>query len=175
MGVLAKLAGWKGYAAAGALAAVLSVSATLTVDSWRYGARISDLVASNARVMQSYSDRAYAAEQAQRTEETRREAEKEALTNEARTQLAAAQAAATRAAVQRDSLRQQLAAYVASSRSASQDPAAVGRSPDARDPLDLLSELFSRADDRAGELAAYADVLRVAGDACNRQYESLTP
>ncbi len=41
------------------------------------------------------------------------------------------------------------------------------------DPLDLLAQLFSRADDRAGELAAIADRARVAGLACERAYEAL--
>lgn len=39
---------------------------------------------------------------------------------------------------------------------------------------DVLGELFLRADSAAGELAAYADEARIAGQACERAYDALT-
>jgi len=37
----------------------------------------------------------------------------------------------------------------------------------------VLSELFQRADKRAGELAAAYDRARIAGQACERSYDSM--
>ncbi|HYE70960.1 MAG TPA: DUF2514 family protein [Aquabacterium sp.] len=55
------------------------------------------------------------------------------------------------------------------------DPAPSGGSsiqPGA-DALDVLAHLFSRADDAAGELAEYADRLRIAGARCEADYNAL--
>ncbi|WP_425591458.1 DUF2514 family protein [Brenneria nigrifluens] len=38
----------------------------------------------------------------------------------------------------------------------------------------LLADVLQRADDRAGELAAYADRARVAGLTCERAYDAIT-
>ncbi|MET3441401.1 hypothetical protein ABIC94_002159 [Variovorax paradoxus] len=42
------------------------------------------------------------------------------------------------------------------------------------DALDLLVDVLGRADRRAGELAEYADRLRIAGLTCERTYDALT-
>ena len=39
---------------------------------------------------------------------------------------------------------------------------------------DLCSVMFSRLDESAGRIALYADRARIAGDACKKQYESLS-
>lgn len=67
-------------------------------------------------------------------------------------------------------LQQRLAAAVAAARAAS----AAG-SPPAGDPIGVLADVLDRADARAGVLAEYADRARVAGNACVRAYDSLTP
>lgn len=46
--------------------------------------------------------------------------------------------------------------------------------PTAGTPRDVLIDLFLRADDAAGELAAHADEARTAGLACERAYDALT-
>lgn len=44
------------------------------------------------------------------------------------------------------------------------------------DPLDLLAQLYSRADTEAGELGQYADALRTAGERCERSHDiEVTP
>lgn len=87
-------------------------------------------------------------------------------------------AAATRdAAAARDvSLRlsRQLAAFTTAHRGASGNPPPSSIGPSAESALDLLANLFSRADTEAGELAEYADRARIAGQLCEASYDALT-
>ncbi|HDR9063805.1 TPA: DUF2514 family protein [Burkholderia vietnamiensis] len=69
-----------------------------------------------------------------------------------------------------DGLRKQIAALVGNARRAG---AAAG-SPATDDALDLLADLFGRADERAGELAKIADERGIAGQQCERSYDALT-
>lgn len=171
------MVGWKGYAAAGGVAAVLAGIAVYQVTTWRADARYANVVASNAVVMQAYADRATAAESAQRAEETRRQDDKDRIENETRLEIAGAQAAAAAAGTERDRLRKQLAVYTAGQRRPGANPAtgAVGPSEPGSDAIGLLADLFTRADDTAGDMAQYADSLRIAGAACERSYNSLIP
>jgi hypothetical protein len=90
----------------------------------------------------------------------------------AQTQLAAASAAAGAAERERTALRVQLAAIRA--RSMPGHPASAPPSP-ADDPIGVLATVLGDADDFAGRVAAEADANRIAGDACVRAYDSLTP
>lgn len=72
-----------------------------------------------------------------------------------------------------EQLRQRIAQLSAATHAAS-NPAAIGAGQAAGDPLDVLADVLGRADQRAGELAAYADTARIAGLACERSYDSLT-
>ncbi|KVE34451.1 DUF2514 family protein [Burkholderia sp. BDU5] len=103
--------------------------------------------------------------------------------NEFRRRLAAQQEIATDAAKERDQarrdaaaadgaadgLRKQIAALVADYRSAS----ASAGIPATGDALDLLADLFGRADEAAGELAKIADERGIAGQQCQRSYDAL--
>ncbi|CAM2177563.1 DUF2514 family protein [Burkholderia cepacia] len=103
--------------------------------------------------------------------------------NEYRRRLAAQQEIATDAAKERDQaaadaavagaaadgLRRQVAALVADVRRAG---AAAG-SPATGDALDLLADVFGRADERAGDLAKIADERGIAGRQCERSYDAL--
>lgn len=53
------------------------------------------------------------------------------------------------------------------------DPSAPGSGQATGGTGLVLAQLFSRADDRAGELAAFADQAHAAGLACQRAYEAL--
>ncbi|KVT76121.1 hypothetical protein WT25_24280 [Burkholderia territorii] len=68
-----------------------------------------------------------------------------------------------------DGLRKQVAALVADARRAG---AAAGGAATG-DALDLLADLFGRADERAGELAKIADERGIAGQQCERSYDAL--
>ncbi|MGU2441918.1 DUF2514 family protein [Burkholderia cenocepacia] len=103
--------------------------------------------------------------------------------NEFRRRLAAQQEIATDAARKRetaladaaaagraaDGLRRQVAVLVADVRRAG---AAAG-GPAAGDAIDLLADVFGRADERAGELAKIADERGIAGQQCERSYDAL--
>jgi len=81
-------------------------------------------------------------------------------------------AAADRVARQ---LREHIARLVApAAGGADGNPGATAAGPPAAGPGLVLAELFGRADDRAGELAAFADQAHAAGLACQRAYESLS-
>ena len=96
--------------------------------------------------------------------------EKEATDGQKKIDLAHADAAGARAAAL--SLRQQLDRYRAAARTATH-PGAADAGPPAGDALDLLTNLLLRADDRAGELAAFADLAHAAGQTCERAYDQV--
>ncbi|WP_410199008.1 DUF2514 family protein [Burkholderia cenocepacia] len=103
--------------------------------------------------------------------------------NEFRRRLAAQQEIATNAAKERDraaadaavagaaadGLRKQVAALVSDARRAGAETG----SPATGDALDLLADVFGRADERAGELAKIADERGIAGQQCERSYDAL--
>jgi len=66
-------------------------------------------------------------------------------------------------------LRRQLANYTASVRHST----AVCASAPAGDPIGVLADVLSRADERAGKLAQFADAAHIAGLACERSYDAL--
>ncbi|AAT38382.1 gp23 [Burkholderia phage BcepC6B] len=107
---------------------------------------------------------------AARAEEQRRTAAQSENAKDANKQRTAALADAFAARAAAGSLQQRVDQLVAAAR----HPAASTGSPAAGDALDLLADVFGRADERAGELAAYADAARIAGRQCERDYDALT-
>ncbi|MDN8078268.1 DUF2514 family protein [Burkholderia multivorans] len=107
---------------------------------------------------------------AARTEEQRRTAAQSEIANDANQQRTAALADAFAARAAAGSLQQRVDQLVAAAR----HPAAAAGSPAAGDALDLLADVLGRADQRAGELAEYADRARIAGQQCERDYDALT-
>ncbi|MCA7962491.1 DUF2514 domain-containing protein [Burkholderia cenocepacia] len=113
-------------------------------------------------------EKAKAVEQV-RAEEQRRTAAQSEIAKDANQQRTAALADAFAARAAAGSLQQRVDQLVAARHSA----AAAG-SPAAGDALDLLADVLGRADQRAGELAEYADRARIAGQQCERDYDALT-
>lgn len=136
-----------------------------TVQGWRYGERIAEI---NAAQAQAVTD---AVTQA-RAEEQRRINTLEVIADDTRNKLDAAHADAATARTAAAGLRQQLADY---RKRNTCSPAIAGGSTPAEDPLYLLSDLLNRADERAGELAEFADRSHIAGRACEAAYDSLRP
>lgn len=142
----------------------------------------SGYAAGAAHVQQQFDAAKEAAEQkrladvqAARAEEQRRTNAQAEIANEATKQAAAAAADAVAAGAAADSLRARVARLVAAAR-ASDHPAAAGTGPgqSGGDPLDVLVDVLGRSDKTSGELAGYADRLRVAGLTCERDYDALT-
>ncbi|MBR8344248.1 DUF2514 family protein [Burkholderia ambifaria] len=105
-----------------------------------------------------------------RAEEQRRTAAQSEIAKDANQQRTAALADAFAARAAAGSLQQRVDQLVAAAR----HPAAATGSPPAGDALDLLADVLGRADQRAGELAEYADRARIAGQQCERDYDALT-
>ena len=104
-----------------------------------------------------------------REETERRLVEKEKIANDAKAERELAQADARAARNVSDRLRDRINDLTRSAN----HPATIDRSAATGDTGILLAKLFDRADERAGELAEYADRARIAGQACERQYDSL--
>ncbi|WP_241300444.1 DUF2514 family protein [Burkholderia stabilis] len=108
--------------------------------------------------------------EAARTEEQRRTAAQSEIAKDANQQRTAALADAFAARAAAGSLQQRVDQLVAAGRHS----ASATGSPAAGDALDLLADVLGRADQRAGDLAEYADRARIAGQQCERDYDALT-
>lgn len=71
-------------------------------------------------------------------------------------------------------LRKRVTELLAAGRLSGSATTPGGGAPAVGDTDALLAELFRRADERAGSLAADLDASRIAGLACERSYEALT-
>lgn len=109
-----------------------------------------------------------------RTEEQRRAQAQEEARAHAREehQVADTGAAVADAAGQR--LQHDAANFAAAVRCPATDTAAIARGQAATRAAMVLSDLLSRADERAGELAKAYDRARIAGLACERSYDALS-
>ncbi|WP_225784446.1 DUF2514 family protein [Xenophilus sp. Marseille-Q4582] len=114
------------------------------------------------------------AEARERQIEAKRTRDVQEVANAAQTEINALEGQLADARAARDSLR---AAAASAARRACPRPAAAGTGPAQPDSasLDVLVDVLGRADQRAGELAEFADRLRIAGLACERAYLSLSP
>lgn len=109
-----------------------------------------------------------------RAEEQRRQGEIDAIKKRAEGQVADAIADAERARTASDGLHDEaakLAARLAASERACR-AAIANRGATNTTGGELLAELFSRADQRAGELAAIADQARIRGLTCEAAYDA---
>ncbi|WP_368647704.1 DUF2514 family protein [Castellaniella ginsengisoli] len=161
---LKALAGWRGYAAAVLVGALIAGPAAWTVQGWRHDAKVAGMERDWAQQIADAQALARATEQA-------RWAKREGVINDAKTQAAVAAADADRARAASERLRQQVAQLQRRAR----DPAAAGGGQDQSgvDTLDLLVRLLSGMDEAGRDVSGYADRLRVSGLACERAYESL--
>ncbi|HDT5887717.1 DUF2514 family protein [Aeromonas dhakensis] len=114
------------------------------------------------------------AEQEAREEELRRQAEIDEVRDHAQEQIAQAQADAAAAGLESGRLREQARGLAARASQCASNPGAAQGGPAAGHPAMVLADLLSRADERAGELAAAYDRARASGLACERAYLSLT-
>lgn len=94
------------------------------------------------------------------------------VANDAKQSADQARARALAADAESDSLRKRVADLIAAARRPS-TPGGSTAADGGSDALDLLSGLFGRTDEAAGELARYADAAHIAGLACERSYDAL--
>ena len=126
-----------------------------------------------AAVLADISVKTAAAEKDFRAREHQAQAaiEKEASDGQKKVDLARGDARRADAAA--DGMRQQLAHYRGAATGAATHPGPAAAGPPAADALDLLADLFSRADGAAGELARFADLAHAAGATCERAYDAV--
>ena len=126
-----------------------------------------------AIVLGEIREKTATAERAFRTTESawRKRIDKEAEDGQTRIDLARRDAAAAR--TERERLLSDIARYRAAARTSSGSGVAAA-GPTTGDALDLFADLFSRADQAAGELAEFADAAHAAGLTCERSYDALT-
>ena len=125
----------------------------------------------DAAKAQAQAAAASAAAEYRATEQRRADAARREI-DDAHTRLSAAVADAGRAAAAADGLRN---AATARRCPAANHPATAASGPAAASTGDLFSDVLGSLGDRATALAAEADRRGVAGAACERIYESLTP
>jgi hypothetical protein len=126
-----------------------------------------------AGVLAGIAAKTAAAEKAFRVAENKARSAIEKEANDGQAKIDLARADARRADAAAAGLRQQLAHYRRAAARAAARPGAAPAGPPAADALDLLAQLFGRADDRAGELAAFADLAHAAGRTCERAYDAI--
>lgn len=114
-----------------------------------------------------------AATTANRTEEQRRQAASNQVGSDAREQIKAAGVDAHGADVAGERLHVEAAKLAASTSCTPGSSGAAERGQAAARAAMVLSDLFQRADQRAGELAVAYDRARIAGLACERSYDGV--
>lgn len=145
------------------LAIVITAASTWQVQDWRYGERLASL--EKAQVLAI----AEAGNVARQEEQRRQEAvNKEASNAREQNKAAAVDAGAADAAGER--LHADASKFAAT---ACGDTGVAQRGASATRAAMVLSDLFQRADKRAGELAVAYDRARIAGLACERSYRAL--
>ena len=155
--------------------AAIALGVLLAVQS----VRLANAQRDHARAVGVFNAAAATAERKAREQsETYRAKEKELrdahdkIERETQATLAAANAGADRAVAAGQRLRRELADYLTAHRERATAAAAANQCATDGPALDLLAELFRRADQRAGELAAIADTARARGTACERAHDA---
>jgi hypothetical protein len=147
-----------------------ALAASLLWGGWQY--RRAER--SGAELLRQAAETAQLREQALHgalVETTRRQRAAEEVIRVASENLAAARRDAAGAARAAAGLRDHVADLEA--RAAACDPGSAASRQAAAAAAGMLADLQRRADERAGILAAYADEARIAGEACERAYDSL--
>lgn len=118
---------------------------------------------------------AFVASEIERAKETRREAERKENVDEAQRMAARSRVDGVAADAAHGRLLDwaTATARAAGGRPAGADPAAADRGAPAEGAGLLLPDVLGKSDQRSGLLARYADEARIAGQACERAYDSI--
>ena len=145
------------------LAMAITAGGTWEVQENRYGKKLADIERDQAIAITN-------AGTAARQEEQRRQASVNKEASDAREQNKAATVDAGTADAAGDRLHIEAGKYAATACGA---PGSAQRGASATRAAMVLSDLLQRADKRAGELAAAYDLARIAGQTCERAYDSI--
>ncbi|MCF5550300.1 DUF2514 domain-containing protein [Pseudomonas syringae pv. syringae] len=164
---------WK---AVGLLLILLALAGAL-YGAYLHGVTVTDLAwkAKWAEEVSAQSEAVATTTTDYRTEEQRRQKAANQVANDARQNQTAALTDAAVADAAGDRLRVEAGKLAAATSCAPGDTGAAERGKAASRAAMVLSELLSRSDARAGELAKFADNSRIAGLACEISYDALVP
>jgi hypothetical protein len=160
------------YLKVGGVLTVLLIIAAVLYGAYHHGESVADerwqLKWADQQTLQAKGPAAATTEN--RTEEQRRQTAVNQVGNDARQQQAVATADAVSADAAGDRVRDQAGKLAGGASCTTGDPGAAHRSETATRAAMVLSDLFQRADKRAGELARAYDASRIAGLACESAY-----
>lgn len=170
-----KAYGWMALAIA---AVVLSgvqtmrlLTAQLSVE--RHKTSLAQALQSHADQLRGISELTTKAVQAVQRQSNLWAAAQESNANETLEKLSRANTDRNNAVLVSTRMQERVSALVSEARRASQNPSIESTVEATEDPIGVLAELRSRADERAGILAEYGDKARIAGESCERDYEAL--
>ena len=156
---------------------VLALASSAVVQTWRlHGAQleVAEVRTQQARQQAENERLARVASETNRQLERQYRDQVSEIETRAQADLAQSSLAVDRARDAGQRLQRELAVYVERQRASASTAAAAGQcQADAAPAVDLLAELFRRADQRAGELAAVADEARIRGLACEATYQTV--
>lgn len=162
---------------AAGLAVVVMMALSAAGGAWVNGALwavdLATAKQNHAKALSAIEHRQLQAQAQARSEEQRRQTAVEGIRTDAHDQIEQAKADAAAATARADSLQQQAARVARRPSCASGNPGAAPGGPSTNAPALLLADVLQRIDARAGELAATADRARIAGEVCERSYDSL--
>ena len=163
------------YARAAVVLAIIAAILAVLYGAYSHGVTVTDgkwkAVWADQALLQAKG--AAAATTTNRTEEQRRQTAANQVGTNARDQIKAATDAGAVADAAGDRVRSEAGKLAARSSCTASDPGAAERGKAAARAAMVLSDLFQRADKRAGELAKAYDGARIAGQACESAYNSL--
>jgi hypothetical protein len=163
------------YVKFGGVVILVCLCAGLLYGSYHHGVTVTDLrwkaFWAGQQVLQAKA--LAAATTANRREEQRRQAAINQVGNDAREQTDTAISDAAVADTAGDRVRSEAGNLAARSVCSADDSGAAVRGKTATRAAMVLSDLFQRADERAGELARAYDAARIAGMACEHSYIGL--
>ncbi|EPN6724726.1 DUF2514 domain-containing protein [Pseudomonas putida] len=143
--------------------------------AYQHGRSVERAEAGTAKAQRDSGDRLaeVIGERSARNEEQRRATAQEEARAHAQEERQTADAGAAGADAAGQRLRNEAAHLASSIRCPAPDTAAVARSETATRAAMVLSDLLTRADARAGELAKAYDQARIAGELCEASYDAL--
>lgn len=143
--------------------------------AYQHGRSVERAEAATAKAQRDSGDRLaeVLGERSARAEEQRRAQAQEEVRAHAREEHQMADAGADGADDAGQRLQHDAANFAATVRCPATDTAAIARGQAATRAAMVLSDLLTRADARAGELAKAYDHAKIAGLACERSYEAL--
>jgi rubrerythrin len=165
----------KVLAQVGAVLALLGLAYAALYGAYRHGVTVTDTrwQAAWANAEAKLQGQKADALQAARDEEQRRQTLANQVAKDARDQKATAAADAVGADAAGERLHVEAAKLAAGAGKCTSNTGATDRSEAATRAAMVLSDLFQRADKRAGEVAVAYDKARIAGMACERAYIGL--